>query len=46
MKKRNSDGDDSWPEEFFEVIGSIDDETFVRPEQLPWSLDAKRMEFD
>jgi len=46
MKKRNPDADDSWPEEFFELIGSIDDDTFEVPEELPWSLDAKRMEFD
>ena len=36
--------DDSWPEEFFEAIGSIDDETFEAPEELPWSLDAPRDE--
>ncbi len=35
--------DDEWPEEFFELFGSAaDDETFTEPEDLPWSLDAKR----
>jgi hypothetical protein len=45
MKKSKPD-DDSWPEEFFKLIGSIDDESFEVPEELPWSLDAKRLEFD
>jgi hypothetical protein len=31
-----------WPKEFFESIGSIDDETFEVPEEPPWSLDAPR----
>jgi len=46
MKKRNLDVDDRWPKEFFETIGKIDDETFEVPEELPWSLDAKREPFE
>jgi len=45
MTKRNLD-DDRWPEEFFEAVGSIDDETFEVLEELPWSSDSKRLEFD
>ncbi|MCL1905134.1 MAG: hypothetical protein FWG19_03310 [Methanomassiliicoccaceae archaeon] len=32
----------SWPEGYFDLIGSITDETFQAPEELPPSLDAKR----
>jgi metal-responsive CopG/Arc/MetJ family transcriptional regulator len=35
---------DEWPEEFTKLIGSVDDETFVEPEDLPWTLDAERDE--
>ncbi|MDR0334663.1 MAG: hypothetical protein LBH69_02095 [Methanomassiliicoccaceae archaeon] len=34
--------EESWPDEFFESLGSIDDETFKVPEELPWSLDVPR----
>jgi hypothetical protein len=34
--------DKSWPDEFFESLGTIDDETFEIPEELPWSLDSPR----
>jgi len=36
--------EDTWPKEFYEAIGSINDETFDVPEELPWSLDAPRDE--
>ena len=44
--KKAESGDDSWPDRLFELVGSIDDETFEVPEELPWSLDSKRSEFD
>jgi hypothetical protein len=31
-----------WPEGFFDLAGSITDETFQRPPQLPFSVDSKR----
>jgi hypothetical protein len=34
--------DNSWPEGYFDLFGSIDDETFKVPEELPWSLDTPR----
>ena len=34
--------DNSWPEGYFDLFGSIDDETFEVPEELPWSLDTPR----
>lgn len=33
-----------WPEGFFELFGSIGDESFVEPEELAWSEDAPRAE--
>ena len=33
---------DDWPEEFLEVIGSMNDEPFELPEDIPWSFDSKR----
>jgi len=37
--------DDEWPEEFFEAVGSIDDESFQLPEEIPETLDSKREEW-
>ena len=34
--------DDSWPEDFLEVFGSLEDDPMEIPEELPWSLDVKR----
>lgn len=34
--------DDDWPEGYFDLFGSVDDDSFEVPEELPWSLDAKR----
>jgi len=34
--------EDDWPEEFLEVIGSMKDEPFELPEDIPWSFDSKR----
>ena len=33
-----------WPENYFDVFGSITDETFKRPKQPPLSADAPREE--
>ena len=35
----------TWPEEFFGSLGSIDDDTFEVPEELPWSSDSPRDAF-
>ena len=37
--------EDEWPEEFFDCLGSIDDETFKEPEDLPWSPDSMKRVF-
>ena len=38
--------DDSWPEGYFEkYFGIFADDPLELPEELPWSLDAKREEF-
>jgi len=34
--------ENSWPDEFFDSLGTIDDETFDVPEELPWALDSPR----
>jgi len=34
--------DDSWPEGYFELFGSMSDDPIVEPEDLPASLDSKR----
>ena len=34
--------DDSWPEGYFDLFGSVDDDSFERPEQEPWSSNSKR----
>ena len=37
---------DSWPEGYFEkYVGIFKDDPLEEPEELPWSLDAKREEF-
>jgi len=33
---------DSWPEGYFDLFGSVDDDSFERPEQEPWSSNSKR----
>lgn len=33
---------DSWPEGYFDLFGSLKDDSFEIPEDLPWSLDPKR----
>ncbi len=35
----------SWSSSFLSTFGAINDETFKVPDDLPWSLDAKRSEF-
>ena len=30
------DGEKAWPEEFINLCGSVDDETFVVPEEIQW----------
>jgi hypothetical protein len=27
----------AWPEEFINLCGSVDDETFAAPEEIPWT---------
>ena len=34
--------ENGWPEGYFDLFGSIDDETFDVPEEIPWSFDSKR----
>jgi len=34
--------DNSWPEGFFDLYGSIGENSFEEPEELPFSLDAPR----
>ena len=34
--------ENDWPEGYFDLFGSIDDETFDVPEDIPWSFDSKR----
>lgn len=38
------DATSKWPEGFFDLYGSIDDDTFVRPPELDPSLDRPRPE--
>jgi hypothetical protein len=35
-------GAGKWPEGYFEIFGSIDDESFEAPEEIPASLDSER----
>lgn len=39
LKKANSS---TWPRGFFDLYGSIDDESFSEPAELPFELDAPR----
>ena len=41
-EEAKKDCSDTYPEGYFDLFGSIDDQTFVEPEELPWELDAKR----
>jgi hypothetical protein len=33
-------GEKAWPEEFINLFGSVDDETFAVPEAIPWTEKA------
>ena len=33
---------DSWPEGYFDLFGSLKDDSFEIPKDMPWSLDAKK----
>jgi len=39
----DDDENNTWPDWFFDLAGSVDDETFVRPEQPSFDLDIPRM---
>ncbi|MDR0887771.1 MAG: ribbon-helix-helix domain-containing protein [Candidatus Methanoplasma sp.] len=43
LKERFSN---TWPDNFRDLFGSIDDDTFVRPEQPPLDDDAPRKKYD
>ncbi len=34
--------DNSWPNNYFELFGSIDDETFTKPDSMKFEDDVKR----
>ena len=35
-----------WPENYFDVFGSVTDKSFVRPQQLKFSHDKPKESFD
>ena len=35
----------SWSSSFLSTFGAVGDGSFKVPEELPWSLDSKRLEF-
>jgi len=47
LKNAEATDDNGWPEGFFEkYFGIFADDPLEVPEELPWSLDAKRLEFE
>ena len=41
----NDSKTNSWSSSFLTTFGAIKDDSFKVPEEIPWSLDAKRLEF-
>lgn len=39
---KKTDCTDSYPKGYFDLFGSIDDPSFVEPEELSWELEAKK----
>lgn len=42
LRKAADETEDVWPEDFFDLFGSIRDETFTVPDELPASRDTDR----
>ena len=41
-KSEAKDHRDSYPEGYFDLFGSCDDDSFVEPEELSWELEKKK----
>lgn len=41
-KSETKDHRDSYPEGYFDLFGSCDDDSFVEPEELAWELEDKK----
>lgn len=39
------DVDEGWPAGFWDLFGSVSDDTFLEPPELPFDLDARRAAF-
>ena len=42
---RNDANRNSWSSSFLSTFGASGDESFKAPNEIPWELDAKRMDF-
>lgn len=40
--EKKKDFSDTYPKGYFDLFGSINDPTFVEPEELPWELEANK----
>lgn len=40
--EKKKDFSDMYPKGYFDLFGSINDPTFVEPEELPWELEANK----
>ena len=42
VSHKKTDYTDSYPPGYFDLFGSIDDSSFVEPEELSWELESKK----